>query len=205
MSVSIPFSVLFVEYTTMENNYITMFLELILSIDYVVHDWFNAMRSDSLTTFFSFITTFGNWWFVIPCAVFICIALYINKQWRLIPSLLFVLMSAEVTTYVLKILVARPRAFDALVIETDHSFPSGHAMIALALYGFLIYVVTQYVKTVWLRNASIATLGTLIVLIGVSRLYFGVHYMSDVLMGYLIAGAALFVGIRFLAPLRRRV
>jgi undecaprenyl-diphosphatase len=182
-----------------------MFLELILSIDYAVHNWFNAVRSDSFTTFFSFITIFGNWWFVIPCTVLSCIFLYHNKQWRLIPSLLFVLTSAEVTTYVLKILVARPRAFDALVIETDSSFPSGHAMIALALYGFLIYVVMRCVKTIWLRNASIAAFGVLIMLIGVSRLYLGVHYVSDVFMGYCIGGGALFVCTRFLIPHRAGV
>ena len=181
-----------------------MFLQLFLDIDDGVHTWFNTVRDDSLTTFFSTVTIFGNWWFVVPVAMFVCVVLFRHKEQRFIASLLSVLVSAEVVTYALKILVARPRALDALVTETDFSFPSGHAMIALALYGFLIYVVLQRGKTLWVRNVSVGALGSLIVLIGVSRLYLGVHYLSDVLVGYLIGGVALFVGIRLFTPSQER-
>ncbi len=189
----------------MENNYITMFLELILSIDYIVHDWFNAVRSDSLTTFFNSVTMLGNWQFVIPCAAVVVAVLYFYNKRRYITPFMCVLINGEVITHVLKVLVARPRALDALVTKNDFSFPSGHAMIAIALYGFLIYMGRRHIKTVWIRRIAMLALTILILLIGLSRLYLGVHYVSDVLAGYLIGGAALFVCTHFLIPYREKV
>ncbi len=182
-----------------------MFLTPLLFIDLTVHTWFNSVHTDSLTTFFSFVTVFGNWWFVIPLAVFVCIFLYRTEQRRLVVAFVSTLVSAEIVTYVIKILVARPRALDALVIENDFSFPSGHSMVAVALYGFLMYVSSRFIQRVWVRRLVILTLGLLIALIGLSRLYLGVHYLSDVLAGYLIGGAALLVCIRLLPPRRERV
>jgi undecaprenyl-diphosphatase len=182
-----------------------MFLESVLTTDYAVHSWFNAVHTDPLTTFFSFVTIFGNWWFVIPLVAVICAYLYFIKERQFVPPFIGMLAGAEATTYIVKILVARPRALDALVTKTDFSFPSGHAMIAVALYGFLIYVGSCLIKTVWVRRFAMCVLTPLILLTGLSRLYLGVHYMSDVLAGYCIGSAALFICIRFFIPHRAGV
>jgi undecaprenyl-diphosphatase len=182
-----------------------MFLESILQIDQGVHTWFNGIVRSDLTSFFSTVTLFGNWWFVMPLAILVCVFLYWKNHRRFIMPFVSVLLSAEVVTYVTKIIVARPRALDALVTESDYSFPSGHAMIAVALYGFLIYLETFLVETLWVRRFVIGTLVLLILLIGLSRLYLGVHYLSDIFAGYCIGGLALFVSIRYLAPHRARV
>jgi undecaprenyl-diphosphatase len=101
---------------------------------------------------------------------------------------LFVSVSgAALTTTILKIVInrGRPPSVDMMYLENQPSFPSGHATAAMALYGFLIYAVYKLDKG-FVKNFFIAFLSILIVLVGISRLYLGVHYLSDVIMGYMV-------------------
>ena len=92
----------------------------------------------------------------------------------------------------LKLILQRPRPIDhRLIEETGYSFPSGHSMASMAFYGFLIYLIYKNVKNKYIKRISIIALSILIVLIGASRIYLGVHYTSDVIAGFLIAIAYL--------------
>ena len=73
-----------------------------------------------------------------------------------------------------------------LIDESGYSFPSGHSMISIAFYGFLIYVGYKLIKNKWVRVTYITTLCLLIATIAFSRLYFGVHYPTDILAGLTI-------------------
>jgi membrane-associated phospholipid phosphatase len=99
------------------------------------------------------------------------------------------------SNYVMKALIARARPGGLLpsMLETSASFPSGHATLALALYGFLAYALCQlYPRHSW----KIAVLAMLVILfVGASRLYLGVHFSSDVIAGYLLGGLWLLFGI----------
>ncbi len=75
-----------------------------------------------------------------------------------------------------------------LAIETSYSFPSGHAMISLAFYGMLAYLIWTNVKSAKIRWLSVVALAALILAIGLSRIYLGVHYPSDVLAGFAAGG-----------------
>ena len=68
-------------------------------------------------------------------------------------------------------------------------------MVSLAFYGYLIYLIYKYVKNKYLKWFLITILGILIVNIGISRIYLGVHYTSDVLAGFLISISYLIVYI----------
>ena len=70
---------------------------------------------------------------------------------------------------------------------SGYSFPSGHAMASLAFYGLLIYITKRLVKNKYLKILLITLNIAIIILIGVSRIYLGVHYLSDVLTGYSIS------------------
>lgn len=73
------------------------------------------------------------------------------------------------------------------------SFPSGHAMVTMAFYGYLLYVVVKLVKRKWVRNSLIVLFVSIIFLVGLSRIYLGVHYVTDVLAGYSISLVYLFL------------
>lgn len=90
----------------------------------------------------------------------------------------------------------RPRPTEFRIIEeTGYSFPSGHSMTSMAFYGYLIYLIYKYVKNKYVKWISIVLLGILICSIGISRIYLGVHYTSDVLGGFLISVSYLVIYI----------
>lgn len=101
----------------------------------------------------------------------------------------------------LKELVQRPRPEDInLVVETGFSFPSGHSMVAMAFFGLLVWLVWHYEKDRTLRLACCAGFLLIILLIGISRIYLGVHYASDVLAGFCISLAWLAMYTSVAAP-----
>ena len=71
----------------------------------------------------------------------------------------------------------------SLVDISGFSFPSGHSMVSSSFYGFLVYLIYKYCKSKW-RYFGIAILTFLILFIGISRIYLGVHYASDVIGGF---------------------
>jgi undecaprenyl-diphosphatase len=97
--------------------------------------------------------------------------------------------------WMLKDIVERGRPnFDRLVAGTGYSFPSGHVMAAIALWGLLPMVVGLYSSSRRLWWASVAVSGTMIGLISASRIYLGVHWFSDVVGGLLI-GSIFLLGV----------
>jgi len=101
----------------------------------------------------------------------------------------------------LKLLIGRPRPSPDLIevfaVESDKSFPSGHAFYAITIFGFLAYIIFVNLKKSILRTILLAAFTALILLIGVSRVYLGVHWPSDILGGYLIGGTFLILLIWF--------
>lgn len=95
---------------------------------------------------------------------------------------------------VLKNIVERPRPIGyRLIDETGYSFPSGHSMISTAFYGLIIYLIWKNVRNTKLKYISCILLALLILLIGISRIYLGVHYASDVIGGFTISIAYLII------------
>jgi len=109
--------------------------------------------------------------------------------------LLLTIAGAEIFTAISKIVFHRPRPELAIYLEHSFSFPSGHATIAVAFYGFLIYMLTRHFAK-WKTRVNVFFAGLIIILlIGFSRLYLGVHYVSDVWGGYLVGALWLIIGI----------
>ena len=90
----------------------------------------------------------------------------------------------------LKIVIsrARPDLLDPIVVERGFSFPSGHALLSMVAYGVLAVLISRSRLPTVTRRAIEAGLGVLIFLIGLSRIWLGVHYPTDVLAGW-TAGA----------------
>ena len=98
------------------------------------------------------------------------------------------LVIVTILNQLLKGILQRPRPTEFRIIEeTGYSFPSGHSMVSMAFYGYLIYLIYKFVKNKYIKWSLIILLSILICTIGVSRIYLGVHYTSDVLGGFLIS------------------
>ena len=147
--------------------------------------------SDFTTPIAKFITNFGGAIFLIILTITLFILIK-NKKIGL--SIILNLIVITGLNQILKYILHRPRPTEyRLIEETGFSFPSGHSMVSMAFYGYLIYLIYKYVKNKDLKWISIVLLSILICSIGISRIYLGVHYTSDVLGGFLISLSYLIV------------
>lgn len=144
--------------------------------------------SDVTIPIAKFITNFGGIIGLITIAITTFIILILNRR-KLMGSLVIInLAIAGALNQLLKRIIQRPRPTEyRLIEENGYSFPSGHSMVSAAFYGFFIYLIFKYVKNKHVKCISITLLSILIILIGTSRIYLGVHYTSDVLAGFLIS------------------
>lgn len=102
----------------------------------------------------------------------------------------------------LKFAIQRPRPDGfQLAVEQGFSFPSGHSMVAMAFFGLLVWMVWRYEADRATRIGCAVAFSAVIVLVGVSRIYLGVHYASDVLAGFCVSLAWLAIYTRVAAPL----
>ena len=175
----------------------------ISSLDHATAQWVAAMRSPGIIAAFVQITELGAARVVMPLLLAGAVLLWLLRRPWLIAPLLLSSIAATVMTQIGKLALQRPRPEAALLIVSSWSFPSGHATIAIAFYGFIVYLLLrsnrawsgwrQRLTQVGLLTVSIA----LLLLIGMSRIVLGVHYLSDVGSGYLIGALWLIIAIAF--------
>lgn len=141
--------------------------------------------SDNITPIAKVITYFGGAIHLISTAI---ILLLVIKDKKIGLSILSNLGIAAILNFLLKNILQRPRPTEyRLIDENGYSFPSGHSMVSMAFYGFLIYLIYQNIKNKKIKWTLICILSILIATIGISRIYLGVHYTSDVFAGFLVA------------------
>ncbi len=160
----------------------------ILRIDKIAYSIIvEKLRTPSLTKFMKLITKLSNPIFIITLYLILSIIIFLkNKKLGIIFPLNLVIVTLLNQT--LKYIVRRQRPSGYRLIDiSGYSFPSGHAMISLATYGLLLYIVSKIIKTKPIKIIISALLITIILLIGISRIYLGVHYLSDVLVGYILS------------------
>lgn len=162
--------------------------------------FYNILRKyfikNSITPYMKIITNFGGATCLITITVFLLIIVK-NKKISLLT--ITNLVTITILNQMLKFILRRPRPTEFRIInETGYSFPSGHSMISMAFYGFLIYLIYKNIKNKYLKTTLIIILSLLIIAIGLSRIYLGVHYLSDVIGGFLISIFYLIVYIKLI-------
>ena len=141
--------------------------------------------SDFATPIAKLITNLGGAIFLIALTIILIILIKNKKIGIAIFSNLVII---TILNQLLKRILQRPRPTEYRIIEeTGYSFPSGHSMISMAFYGYLIYLIYKYIKNKYIKWGAIILLSVLICSIGISRVYLGVHYTSDVLGGFFIS------------------
>jgi undecaprenyl-diphosphatase len=156
-------------------------------LDAQVHAWVAGHRSDVLTAFFTRYTGLGQWFVLAIAAVAAGAALTATAR-RREAAFLIISMAAELLlnlTLKLAFARARPPAGEALVYAGGYAFPSGHAM-ASATFALALTVIAW--PTAW-RWPALVLAAAFALLMGLSRVYLGVHWLTDVLAGWAMAGA----------------
>ena len=155
-------------------------------------DGFRSTESGWLNSAALAVTSLGR--HIVAAALMISvISLLVFVRRRIDALVVFISAVPIVAGILLKEVVGRARP-DFFVIGSEPSslsFPSGHALFAIVFGGLLIILAGDLVKPVKLRRAIQIVLALLIMAVGASRVYLGVHYPSDVLGGYLFGGMAL--------------
>ena len=150
-------------------------------------------KTDFISDFYKFITNFASG---IMVGIISLVFLIIFKNKRYGGFIFLNVFNIFVLNFVLKLLFMRDRPYELMIIdEVGYSFPSGHAMAAFGFYGFIIYLLWHFNLAKSAKIIFSVLLGALIILIGVSRIYLGVHYASDVLAGYMVSLAYLILYI----------
>ena len=171
-----------------------VFHQEIMNGDIVGYDIVSKLFKFNVSTpIAKFMTNFGGAIFVISLTT---ILFFVIKDKKIGISIITNLGIVTILNQIIKFIMQRPRPTEFRIIEeTGYSFPSGHSMVSLAFYGYLIYLIYKYVNNKHLKRTLIIILSVLICIIGVSRIYLGVHYTSDVLGGFLISFAYLIIYI----------
>ena len=165
-----------------------------MNVDIVGYDIVSKLFKFNVSTpIAKFITNFGGAIFVISLTT---ILFFLIKDKKIGISIIANLGIVTILNQIIKFIMQRPRPTEFRIIEeTGYSFPSGHSMVSLAFYGYLVYLIYKYINNKHLKRTLIIILSILICVIGVSRIYLGVHYTSDVLGGFLISLAYLIIYI----------
>lgn len=152
--------------------------------DLFVQTWIGTQRVPALNEFFGVFTHFGSMVMMVTISLLVFLWLGVKKMWPEAVISYTCLLSAYLVMIFLKNLIARPRPVgEVFTIAYGYSFPSGHAMLSMAYYGFLACLLFSRNQGGW-RILSGVGFGVLILLIGFSRIYLNVHYMSDVAAGF---------------------
>ena len=166
----------------------------IIYIDDIVYNYMaDNIINEKRTNIVKIVTNIASPLMVIITAIVLIIFIK-NKKIKL--SLAVNLIGITLINNLIKVIIARPRPnVNRLVSETGYSFPSGHSITSMVFYGYLIYLIYKYVDNKKIKIPLIIVLAILIPLIGLSRIYLGVHYTSDVLCGFLLGWIYLIIFI----------
>lgn len=173
--------------------------------DAVVYDFISSnIINNNMTNIVKFITFFGSTSGII---IMCLISMFIIRNKKINIILVISLICATlINNYIFKLIFARERPnINPIVIEDSYCFPSGHSMISMMFYGSLIYLVYKYINNKVLRYIIILCLSLLIMLIGFSRIYLGVHYFSDVIGGFILGICYLIVSTMVVKKIIKKI
>lgn len=165
-----------------------------------------AFRNDVLTSFFRTVARFGDWYVYVALFAVFTLVFYKNRQRLGVPALGFAVISiAAGAMFLMKEVFDRDRpTLHTLVDATNPGYPSGHAMLSVIFYGFLLFLGWKLVRRMWTKILLTVAVVLLVTLICFSRVYLGAHFASDVIaglvagIGWLAMAMLVYVLIRFL-------
>lgn len=163
----------------------SVYKESIIDFDNFYYKHISLFISDRMTFFVKVITNLGSAFALISLTL-LMLLIPNNKKYGILTGINLVIIF--LINVLLKFIFARPRPINInLIEELGYSFPSAHAMVSTAFYGFIVYLIWQSKISTKLKWLYSILLSILIILICITRVYLGVHYASDVFGGALIS------------------
>jgi undecaprenyl-diphosphatase len=156
--------------------------------DESIRNFVHGFAFPALTSVMQLASFIGSTLFLTVFGVIIVIALLLRKHRR--GAILFAITTIGASSLLVTLKLAfrrsRPEPFFDTILPASYSFPSGHSLASFCFYGALAAILTARIENVWLKTIVWLTATILILLIGTSRIYLGVHYPSDVLAGFIV-------------------
>lgn len=163
------------------------------NIDKLIHTNILNIRTNFLTSIFLIITHLANAYFLITLSI---ILLIIIKNKKIPLAIIINLICSFTINELTKSIFRRPRPIGiSLIEENGFSFPSGHSMVGMAFFGFITYLLYNKLKSKKSKILLVTSSTITILLIGFSRIYLGVHYLSDIIAGFLLSSIYLIIYI----------
>ena len=181
--------------------------EWVVQVDKKFNALLYGIRSDGLSQLLYAVTWLGDRQAVFGLGGVATVYLFLRGKWLYILSFWLAMGGVGLSVRYGKTFISRPRpSQDMAYYVVDHfSFPSGHATTVVVLVGMLVYFLYRHQEKKWLRHLLLVVGAILIALVGFSRMYLGVHYLSDVLAGFLLGMLWLLVGISLVEVLDYRI
>lgn len=185
----IPLGVLFLLFIILTALVCTNIIE---PLDNATSSFIISIRSPELTNTMNIITNISGSYALI---VFTTLFIILIKKKKYPLAITINLIAVFITSQLAKAIVERDRPLDMLVSAPGYSYPSGHSMVGLAYFSFLSYLVIKYIPNKIVKIILPIVFTITILLVGFSRIYLGVHYLSDVLAGFLLGAIYLIIFI----------
>ena len=173
-------------------------IDFIFTVDQAVEQFFYLHRTPFFVTFFKFVTQFGDGVAITIVGISIAVALINRSRAHDAVGLAVSIFCSLATSFFLKLIIerARPLSPFPIIDVAGYAFPSLHATMAMAMYGFLVYLVWKSPQPALMRWVWMIIPAALVVLVGFSRIYLGVHFLSDVIAGYIVGSLFVWIGIQ---------
>lgn len=155
--------------------------------DMAILDAIHSNQSPVIFNIMNFISFIGSYKFLIPAVGFAIIISIINKRYFISKFLLINTLGSFVFNFLLKQIFNRTRPLDfSLVEQGGLSYPSGHSMVTMSMYLAIAYLLTREEIDTRKKKRVYIVAGIFIALMGISRLYLGVHWPTDVIGGFIM-------------------
>lgn len=173
-------------------------LDLLSNIDESVYKFITCNMNDTTTNIYKVITFFGSTIFMVGLCVLLLVLFIILKKNIYGYIISGTLIFSTIMNNVIKVIIRRERPIYMIVRETTFSFPSGHTMASVSMYGILIYLINKNNMNKKLKIILSIILGMIPLMVATSRIYLGAHYFSDILGAIMLATIVLLISTKYI-------